>query len=102
MSKRLTSGLVAAIAAVAMSIPAVGLADQGGVPNHHSKACKAHKHHGWHKGTLGQRKGMSKGKKCGFPSNSQAGTTGPTGGTGPTGTTGASGVNNHSHGHQGS
>ena len=106
MSKRLTSGLVAVIAALSMSIPAVGLADRGGHP-HSTKACKVHKHYGKHKGTRGKRKGMDKGKKCGFPTNGQTGAAGPTGGTGPTGPTDETGpssthgVNQHSSGQPG-
>ncbi len=103
MSKRLTSGLVAAIAAAAMSIPAVGLADKGGQPNEHSKACKMHQHYGEHNGKRGNRWGIvrGKGKKCGFPGHGQTGLTGATGMTGQSGPTGMSGVNTHSHGHHG-
>ena len=76
MSKRLTSGLVAVIAAAAMSVPAVGLADKGGHP-HSTKACPVHKHSGKHKGSSkGKKKGALRGKKCG-----SVGTTGPTGPT---------------------
>lgn len=64
MSKRVTSGIVAAIVAIAMSVPAVGLANKGGTP-HSTKACPTHRHSGKHKGSLkGKKKGSSKGKKC--------------------------------------
>jgi hypothetical protein len=65
MSKRITSGVVAAIAAAALSVPAVGLANKGGTP-HSMKPCPTHKHSGKHKGkSHGKKKGASKGKKCG-------------------------------------
>jgi hypothetical protein len=70
MRKRLTVGMVSAVAAVAMSAPAVGLADQGGKPHTTPPACHMHKNHGKHKGELknatkGKRNGASKGNKCG-------------------------------------
>jgi hypothetical protein len=47
-------------AALALSFPAAGVANKGGVPNSHSKPCKHKKHH--------HKKGApnSRGKKCGF------------------------------------
>jgi hypothetical protein len=84
MSKRFTSGLVAAIVAVSMSIPAIGLANKGGVP-HSTKACPTHKHSGKHKGaSKGHKKGATKGKKCGWGGTGQTGTTGQTSTTGST------------------
>jgi hypothetical protein len=66
MRTRITSGIVAAIAAAALSIPAVGFADKGGTP-HSTKSCPTHKHSGKHKGaSKGKKKGASKGKKCGL------------------------------------
>ena len=65
MSKRITSGIVAAIAEAALSVPAVGLANKGGT-QHSTKSCPTHKHSGKHKGSShGKKKGASKGKKCG-------------------------------------
>lgn len=65
MRTRLTAGIVAAVAAIGMSVPAVGLANKGGTP-HSTKACPTHKHSGKHKGsTKGKKKGAAKGKKCG-------------------------------------
>ena len=85
MSKRLTSGLVAAIAAVSLSIPAIGLASKGGVtrsPN----GCPTLKHSGKHKGATkhGLKRGASHGKKCGW-GGASTGTTSTTGPTGPNG-----------------
>ena len=70
MRKRLTAGIVAAVTAAAMTVPAVGLADKGGKPHTTPPACHMHKNHGKHKGQLkngskGKRKGASKGSKCG-------------------------------------
>lgn len=70
MRKRLTAGVVAAVAAVAMSVPAVGLANQGGKPHTTPPACHMHKNNGKHKGALknatkGKRTGASRGNKCG-------------------------------------
>lgn len=83
MSKRLTTGLVAAITAVSMSVPAAGLASQGGTP-HSTRACPTLKHSGKHKGATkhGLKRGANKGKKCGWGGSGQSTTT-----TGPTGTT---------------
>jgi len=94
MSKRFTSGLVAAVAAVAMTVPAVGLADRGGHP-HSKKPCKTHRHYGKHRG---KAKGLNfeKGKKCGF-NRSGIGTTSQTGPTGPTGATGSNTSSTHRH-----
>ena len=79
MSKRLTSGIVAAIVALGMSVPAVSFANKGGTPNSHasthatgsshSKACqhtpkgkaKRTRPHGTGKGKAG-----TKGKHCGI------------------------------------
>ena len=65
MRTRLTTGIVALITAAAMTFPAAGLADKGGVPHKTPPACHMHKHNGNHKGTRGMRKGASKGNKCG-------------------------------------
>jgi hypothetical protein len=72
MSKRLTGGIVAALAAVSMSAPAVGLANRGGTPHTTPPMCHMHKNSGKHKGQLknatkGKRNGASKGNKCGKP-----------------------------------
>jgi hypothetical protein len=57
------SALVAA-AALALAIPTIGQANQGGVP-HSTSSCPSH-HSGKHKGSSkGKKKGSSKGKKCG-------------------------------------
>ena len=101
MSKRLTSGIVAAIVAVSMSIPAVGLADHGGHP-HSKQACKVHRHYGKHRGDAkGHKRGFDRGKKCGFPPTGQTGQTGATGQTGQTGETGQTGMtgDHPNHGH---
>lgn len=88
MSKRITSGLVAGVAAICVAVPAVGLADKGGHP-HSKKACTVHRHYGRHTGAQrGRKRGFDRGKKCGF---SHTGTTGGTGSTGSTGATGATG-----------
>lgn len=51
--------------ALALAIPASGLAAKGGQPSS-TKPCPTHKHSGKHKGaTHGKKKGASKGKKCG-------------------------------------
>jgi hypothetical protein len=86
MSKRLTSGLVAAIAAVSMSIPAVGLASKGGV-SRSPRACPTHKHSGKHKGATkrGLKRGANHGKKCGWGGTGQTGTTNSTSTTGSNG-----------------
>jgi hypothetical protein len=70
MRKRLTAGIVAAVTAVAMTVPAVGLANQGGAPHTTPTGCHTHTNKGKHKGqmkngTKGSRKGTSKGNKCG-------------------------------------
>jgi hypothetical protein len=65
MSKRIASGIAAAVVAMALSVPSVGFANKGGVPNS-TKSCPTHKHHGKHKGAgKGKKKGSGKGKKCG-------------------------------------
>jgi hypothetical protein len=67
MSKRVTSGIVTAIAALALSVPAVGLADKGGTPHKTPAKCTTHSHHGKHKGLgKGKKKGAGKGNKCGL------------------------------------
>jgi hypothetical protein len=66
MSKRLTSGIVAAVVATSMSVPAVGFANKGGTPNSHAKSCTTHKHSGKHKGLSKKGKGGKKGKHCGI------------------------------------
>ena len=73
MRKRVTTGIVAAITAAALSVPAAGLAATGGAPNAHAmtNACTAHTHgKSKHKGTLrttkGKTKTASRGKKCGL------------------------------------
>lgn len=61
---RRTVALVTA-AALALSIPATGLASAGGQP-HSTTPCPTHQHSGKHKGsTHGKKKGAAKGKKCG-------------------------------------
>ena len=91
MSKRFTSGIVAAIAAAAMTVPAVGLADRGGTP-HSKHPCKTHRHYGKHNGaSKGHKKGSEKGKKCGWNRTGGSGTTGESGSTGPSGPTGDTG-----------
>ena len=70
MSRRLMSGIVAAVCAIAMSVPAVGLASKGGVPAKPSASCPAHSLKGKRKGhtkakSHGLKKGSSKGRKCG-------------------------------------
>lgn len=65
MSKRITAGVTAAVAAVALSVPTAGFATKGGTP-HSTKPCPAHKHTGKHNGAgHGKKKGAGKGKKCG-------------------------------------
>ncbi len=65
MNKRLTSGIVAAVVALSMSVPAIGLANKGGIPHSLSRSCPSH-HHGKKNGaTKGKKKGAGKGKKCG-------------------------------------
>jgi hypothetical protein len=103
MSKRITSGVIAGIAAICVAVPAAGFADQGGRP-HSKKACKVHRHYGHHKGALkGHHRGSDRGKKCGFQHTGQTDTTsstGPSGQTGPTNETGMSGTHRHSFGHR--
>ena len=71
MRRRLTAGIVTAVTAAAMTVPAVGLADKGGKPNSNSTPpmCHMHTNKGKHKGTKnatkGKRNGSSKGNKCG-------------------------------------
>jgi hypothetical protein len=70
MKRRLTSGIVAAVCAISMSVPAVGLANAHGTPHKAAASCPAHPNKGKHKGTTkgkskGKRKGSSKGRKCG-------------------------------------
>lgn len=63
MGKRVKSGIVAGVAAVAMSVPAVSLAV--GSPNGHA-SCNS-KTHGKHNGfTNGQHTGRGNGNHCGF------------------------------------
>ena len=64
MRPRLLYGLAAGIAAVALSVPSLGIAAKGGVP-HTTKTCPAHHHTGKHKGTRGKRNGATRGRKCG-------------------------------------
>ena len=65
MSKRLSAAVAAGAVAVALSVPAIGFANQGGTP-HSTKACPTHSHSGKHKGAgHGKKKGSGKGKKCG-------------------------------------
>jgi|GEM_PF-5185249 len=66
MTKRLTSGIVAAVVAIGMSVPAAGFAHSNKGHHYakgHSISCpaksKSGKKHGKQKGTKG------KGKKCG-------------------------------------
>jgi hypothetical protein len=70
MRTRLTTGIVALITAAAMTVPAVGLANTGGVPHTTPPGCHTHTNKGKHKGQLknatkGKRNGESKGNKCG-------------------------------------
>lgn len=52
-------------AALALSGPAIALADQGG-QSHSSKACPTHSHSGKHNGSgQGKKNGSGKGKRCG-------------------------------------
>jgi len=68
MRRRVTSGIVAAITAVALTVPAAGLANKGGKPHTTPPSCHVHKHTGKHKGsTNGKKNGSSKGNKCGQP-----------------------------------
>jgi hypothetical protein len=61
---RKTVALVTATA-LALAIPATGLANKGGQP-HSTTACPTHTHSGKHMGsTHGKKKGAAKGKKCG-------------------------------------
>jgi hypothetical protein len=64
MYKR-TLRVVAVIGALALTAPAVTLANQGGQP-HSAKACPTHSHSGKDNGAgKGHKKGSTKGKKCG-------------------------------------
>ena len=66
MSTRITSAIVAGITAAALSVPAVGFANQGGHPHKTPTICQHHKHTGKHKGAgRGDKKGSGKGNKCG-------------------------------------
>lgn len=85
MRTRITSGIVAGVLGLAALVPAVGLADRGGHP-HNTTPCKVHRHYGHHRGaSQGKKRGLNRGRKCGF------GPTGPTTSTVPTGSTLASG-----------
>jgi hypothetical protein len=65
MSKRIPAAVMAGIAAIALSVPSVGLATKGGAP-HSTKPCPTHSHSGKRKGSgKGKKNGVSKGKKCG-------------------------------------
>lgn len=65
MNKRLTSGVLGAVVAISMSVPAVGLADKGGTPHKTPAKCLT-LHHGKKKGAhKGKKKGSGKGNKCG-------------------------------------
>jgi hypothetical protein len=55
-------GIVTAVTAVAMTVPAVGLADQGDKPDTTPPMCYVHKDKGKH---TGQTKNASKGKRNG-------------------------------------
>ena len=78
MRRLLTAGIVAAVTAVAMTVPATGLANKGGTPHTKSttstttKPCppsSSKPNKGKHKGAKnsmkGKKKGESMGKKCG-------------------------------------
>ena len=70
MRRRLVAGIVTAVTAVAMTVPAVGLADKGGKPHTTPPMCHMHKNKGKHTGetknaSKGKRNGASKGNKCG-------------------------------------
>lgn len=70
MRRRLTAGIVAAVATVAMAVPATGIANTHGVPHHTPAMCDTHTNKGKHKGQIknaskGKRNGSSKGNKCG-------------------------------------
>jgi hypothetical protein len=67
MRTRVTSGIVAAITALALTVPATGFAHKGGVPTKPSSSCKAHTK-GKHKDkgkSKGDTKNAAKGRKCG-------------------------------------
>ena len=65
MYKRASVRVAAAVAALALAVPATTVAAQGGHPNS-TKPCPTHKHSGKHNGsTKGKKKGSGKGKKCG-------------------------------------
>ncbi len=61
MNKRLTAGVIAAVTAVSMSVPAVGLASKNGVARSPLN-CTSHKHSGKHRG-------LTRGRKMGFKRN---------------------------------
>ena len=57
--------VIPVVAALAMSGPAIAVADQGGKP-HSTKPCPTHSHQGKDNGSSkGHKNGASKGKKCG-------------------------------------
>ncbi|GAC1317954.1 MAG: hypothetical protein NVSMB25_06580 [Thermoleophilaceae bacterium] len=66
-SKRFASITAAGVAALALALPSMSVADKGGVPhNGHGKQCPQHKHQGKHNGAgHGKKKGATRGKKCG-------------------------------------
>jgi hypothetical protein len=65
MRKTITAAVTTGIAALALSVPSVGLATKGGVP-HSTKPCPMHSHSGKNKGSAhGKKSGTTKGKKCG-------------------------------------
>lgn len=67
MRNRVIAGAVAAVAGLSLSVPAVGLANKGGVPHKTPAKCTTHKHTGKHKGSSkGKKKGSSRGNKCGL------------------------------------
>ncbi len=66
MNKRLTAGIIAAVTALSMSVPAVGLASKNGVARSPLN-CTTHKHSGHHRGlTRGHKLGLHRGKKSGL------------------------------------
>jgi hypothetical protein len=65
MGKRVSTAVAAGVVALALSVPSIGFANQGGV-SHSTKPCPTHKHLGKHNGSgKGKKKGSGKGKKCG-------------------------------------
>ena len=65
MRTRVTSGIVAVVTALALTVPGVGFAHKGGVPTKPATSCKAHPK-GKNKGaSKGKKKGAAKGRKCG-------------------------------------